>query len=290
VAREIHRLSGRQREMLAINCSALAPQIIDSQLFGHVRGSFTGADADSLGLFRAAHGGTLFLDEIGELPLDLQPKLLRALQEGEIHPVGSNKPVRVDVRIIAATNRDLESLIEVGAFRRDLYARLALWELRVPPLRERRADLLDWISRLHAAWHEQRGGGAAAPPLVFHAEAADLLLRQDWPDNLRGLDRLVHELSIRDSAEGPVTRLELPAWVRAESPGAMGPPVPDPERSVPGTKPRRPAPARDEFIAAYDELEGNIHALARRFDRDRRQVYRWIDGFGLRPRSEDDGE
>src|SRR5262249_11481857 len=124
IAAEMHRLSGRRGELVAINCAAISPQLIESQLFGHVRGAFTGAGDANPGLVRAARGGTLFLDEIGELPLELQAKLLRVIQEGEVLPVGGSQATKVDVRVIAATNRDLEADAEAGLFRRDLYARL----------------------------------------------------------------------------------------------------------------------------------------------------------------------
>ncbi len=132
IAAEVHRLSARQGPLLPVNCAALSPQLIDSQLFGHERGAFTGATSSHRGLFRAANGGSLFLDEIGELPLHLQPKLLRVLEQGEVLPLGSTTPIRVDVRVIAATNRALDHEVAAGQFRRDLYARLALWQLEIP--------------------------------------------------------------------------------------------------------------------------------------------------------------
>ncbi len=156
IAREIHRLSGREGALLSVNCAALSRELIESQLFGHVRGAFTGAVADHAGLFRAATGGTVFLDEIGDLPLDLQPKLLRALQEAEVLPVGATRALPVDVRVIAATNRDLTASVEAGGFRRDLYARLAMWE----------------ICGAAAARAPRRRAGldrAAAPPLAGRA-------------------------------------------------------------------------------------------------------------------------
>jgi hypothetical protein len=161
-AAELHRLSGRPGPLVALNCAALSPQLIESQLFGHQRGAFTGATAAQPGLFRAAERGTLWLDEIGELPLDLQPKLLRAIESGEILPIGATAHQRVDVRVIAATNRVLADEVVAGGFRRDLYARLALWELALPPLARRRVDILPWLERLAAAWSTARG--LPAPP------------------------------------------------------------------------------------------------------------------------------
>jgi len=284
IAREIHRLSGRTKGMLAINCSALSPQIIDSQLFGHVRGAFTGANSDHEGLFRAADGGTLFLDEIGELPLELQPKLLRVLQEGQVQPVGSTKTVSVDVRVVAATNRDLSTSIESGEFRRDLYARLALWEIRVPPLRKRRSDVLSWIDRLCRRWNEQRDG-VPGEVLTLHPEVAEILVRHRWPDNLRGLDRLIHELATGAAPDRVVSRDDLPPWLNGGTAGSGVIAVPPAEpRPVADKKP--PIPTREQFVAVFEEMGGNVRAMAKHFGRDRRQIYRWLESYGLKERRE----
>ena len=277
VAQEVHRASGRPGRLVALNCAALSPQLIESQLFGHVKGAFTGATETQPGLFRAAQGGTLFLDEIGELAAELQPKLLRALQEREILPLGATQPVRVDARVVAATHRDLaEASGAGGGFRADLYARLSLWELRLPPLRDRRVDLLDWLERLQRAWAEPRG--AARELFALDADAAEALLRFPWPLNLRGLERLVHELSSTPPT-AVVRRAQLPAWlVRPAAAKA-------PAEAAAGSRPGIPSEA--EFRSAFDELGGSVHALARRFGRDRRQIYRWMESHGLRERRED---
>jgi transcriptional regulator with GAF, ATPase, and Fis domain len=271
-ARELHARSGRKGPMLSINCAALSAQIIDSQLFGHVRGAFTGAATDSPGMFRAADGGTLFLDEIGELPLELQPKLLRALQEGEVQPVGGNRIVKVDVRVVAATNRELDRAVDAGAFRRDLYARLSLMEIRLPALRERRADLFDWIARLHRAWLDRRSD-ADRSPLSFDPEVAEVLLLHGWASNLREVDRLVHGLAAHMPAGELVGRSDLPTWFVDPESGDDDSPPPAPKRAV---------PSREEFAAEFERKGGNVRALAKHFDRDRRQIYRWIDSYGLR--------
>jgi transcriptional regulator with GAF, ATPase, and Fis domain len=279
VADELHRLSGRRGKLVAVNCAALSPQLVESQLFGHRRGAFTGASEAQPGLFRAAHHGTLFLDEIGELPPEQQPKLLRALEQSEVIPVGGTDPVQVDVRVIAATNRDLTAAIESGAFRRDLYARLSLWELQVPALRERRVDVLDWIGRLHQRWIEERPG-ATLRPLHFSPDAAEALLLCRWPSNLRDVDRLVHGLQPYAGGE-PIGLEQLPAWVRPAAP------QPQEHARVPQL-PRKqiPAPNREEFEAAFDRLGGRVRALARQFGRDRRQIYRWLAAYGLKGRSD----
>lgn len=216
IAHELHRVSGRTGDLVAVNCATFGEQLIESQLFGHVKGAFTGATTDQPGLFRAAEGGTLFLDEIGEMPRDLQPKLLRAIQEREVRAVGSAKTEQVDVRVVAATHQDLASKAHSGEFRQDLYARLSLWEVHVPAVRDRRADVLSWLSTLHRIWSEERRIEVTAP-LSFHVEAAEVLLLQSWPENLRGLSRLVHEIASRRLAD-PIRVEHLPEWIRAPLP------------------------------------------------------------------------
>jgi transcriptional regulator with PAS, ATPase and Fis domain len=215
IAHELHRVSGRQGEFVPVNCATLGEQLIESQLFGHVKGAFTGATTDQPGLFRTAEGGTIFLDEIGEMPRELQPKLLRAIQEREIRAVGSAKSERIDVRVVAATHQNLAAKARSGEFRQDLYARLAMWELYVPPVRDRRADILSWLVFLHEIWISERKL-PNAQPLVFHAEAAEALVIADWPENLRGLNRLVHELASQRIPQ-PIRSEHLPGWVRGET-------------------------------------------------------------------------
>ena len=281
IARELHRLSGRPGHLLSVNCAALSRELVESQLFGHVRGAFTGALADHAGLFRAASGGTVFLDEIGDLPLDLQPKLLRALQEGEVLPVGATRAQAVDVRVIAATNRDLTTSVEAGGFRRDLYARLALWEITVPPLRERRADVLGWIGLLHRRWLLERPDQGPSPELELSPAAAEQILLADWPENLRGVGRLVHELATTLGGERVETE-DLPGWL-SRSPlfGPIG--VSTAGGSAPSVRrgARRPTPSPEELETAMREHDGSVRAVARRFGRDRRQIYRWLEAFGL---------
>jgi transcriptional regulator with GAF, ATPase, and Fis domain len=291
IAGEIHRLSGRTGKLVAVNCAVLNPQLVESQLFGHVRGAFTGASSEQQGLFRAAEGGTLLLDEIGELPVELQPKLLRVLQEKEVCPVGGTRNVSVDVRVIAATNRDLAALVESGGFRRDLYARLALWEIRVPSLQRRRADLMSWLERLHARWRTARG--LAAQPLpALDTEAAEALLLRDWSDNLRGVDRLVHALAEAAGTGQTLALRDLPAWLwtdaareapaaRADAAAAAPEPAPVAAPTA-GTPPAPPIPSRDELAAVLAQNGGSIRATARHFARDRRQIYRWLEAFGLK--------
>ncbi|HET9982450.1 MAG TPA: sigma-54 dependent transcriptional regulator [Longimicrobiales bacterium] len=184
IAREIHRASGRG-DFVAINCAALPENLLESELFGHERGAFTGADREKPGLFEAADGGTLFLDEIAELPLPLQPKLLRALEQGEVRRVGSTKPRAVDVRIVAATNRDIEDEAHEGRFRDDLFWRLNVLHIHVPPLRERPADIP--LLAEHFLARAAVDGGAPHTPRAIAAEAMALLTAYPWPGNVREL-------------------------------------------------------------------------------------------------------
>lgn len=268
VAAEIHRLSGRKGPLVTVNCAALSPQIVESQLFGHARGAFTGATQEHAGVFRAASGGTLFLDEIGEMPLELQPKLLRAVELGEVVPLGSTQTLRVDVRLVAATNRPLEEEVAAGRFRRDLHARLALWEIHVPPLRERRADILEWIDRLH------RIAATGAAPLEFTAEAIEALLLARWADNLRGVQRFVHACG---RVAGKLEREQLPRWLGEPAPA--GPTVaasePMPRQGF------RPRPSRDELVAALTTHQWSLRATARHFERDRKQIVRWVEMYAI---------
>jgi DNA-binding NtrC family response regulator len=180
VARLIHQWSPRHEgPLVAANCAGLPESLIESELFGHTKGAFTGATDTRQGVFRAAHGGTLFLDEIGELPVHLQPKLLRALESGEITPVGSDSPTAVDTRLLAATNRDLEKAIEEKRFREDLYYRINVVELTVPPLRERREDILPLARRF--------GTEFSGRPVRVSPRAMQCLLAYTWPGNVREL-------------------------------------------------------------------------------------------------------
>src|SRR5829696_5159878 len=197
IARAIHRLSRRsEREFIPFNCSAVPAELIESMLFGHRKGTFTGAMSDQAGLIRSAENGTLFLDEIGDLPLLLQPKLLRFLQEGEIHTLGERAPRKVHV--IAATHKDLESLVSEKLFREDLYYRIATLTLKVPPLRERREDISTLISHFvshYARKNEQNISGITA-------EAIQILETYSWPGNIRELSAEIERLVLYAEGDG----------------------------------------------------------------------------------------
>jgi len=193
-ARAVHDGSRRREApFIQINCAALPEGIIESELFGHVRGAFTGAIANRLGKFELAEGGTLFLDEIGELPLGAQAKLLRALQQGEIQRVGADKPIRVNVRIVAATNRDLVGEVAAGRFRADLYHRLDVFPLRIPPLRERRQD----VPILAGFFVDRHRVQLGLPKVVLGAAASAMLGAADWPGNVRELEHAIARAILR---------------------------------------------------------------------------------------------
>jgi anaerobic nitric oxide reductase transcription regulator len=194
VASHVHTASSRADEaLIQVNCSALPESIAESELFGHVAGAFTGATRDRAGKFEIADGGTLFLDEIGELPLTVQPKLLRALQQGEIQRVGSDRVHRVNVRVIAATNRNLADEVERGRFRADLYHRLAVFPLHVPPLRERRDDIPVLTSHFADVARRRLGTGTVR----LTAEAHERLYNAEWPGNVRELENVISRAVLR---------------------------------------------------------------------------------------------
>jgi len=211
VARAIHMLSPRRNgPFVAINCAAVPATLLESELFGHARGAFTDAKTARAGLFVEASGGTLFLDEIGEMPLEMQPKLLRALQERTVRPVGSNTEVPFDARIVAATHRDLESEAHERRFRQDLYYRINVVRIDVPPLRERGADVLG----LAAHFLDKFGKRANRPPITLSTQVAERLLAYDWPGNVRELENCM-ERAVALARFDQVTIDDLPQKVRA---------------------------------------------------------------------------
>ncbi|RCK78166.1 MAG: Response regulator of zinc sigma-54-dependent two-component system [Candidatus Ozemobacter sibiricus] len=211
LAQAIHLQSPRaHRPFIAVNAGAIPPDLFESELFGHRKGSFTGADRDRPGRFDEADGGTLFLDEIGDLALAHQVKLLRVLQTGEVQPVGESRPHRVDTRVVAATNRDLEALVREGKFREDLYFRLNLFTLTIPPLRERREDILPLARHFVRAFAQQQG--RAEPPRL-DPEVERLLLEYPWPGNIRELENCLH-FAVTMADGDLITLADLPEHVR----------------------------------------------------------------------------
>jgi transcriptional regulator with GAF, ATPase, and Fis domain len=205
LARRVHIMSSRRtRPLVTVNCAALPATLLESELFGHEKGAFTGALSRTAGRFERAHGGSIFLDEIGELPLELQAKLLRVLQEREFERLGGTSPIRVDVRVIAATNRDLGEAVATGRFRADLYYRLHVFPVRVPPLRERKEDILrlagHFVSRYAARF------GRRIETISDRASRA--LLTHSWPGNVRELENVIQRAVILTRG----SELELPDW------------------------------------------------------------------------------
>ncbi len=193
IARLVHRLSRRAKKpFIEVNCGAIPDSLIESELFGHVKGAFTGATQDRIGRFRAAHSGTLFLDEISDIPVHLQPKLLRAIQDGKIEPVGSDEPVSVDVRIISAANQNLRDLVDAGTFRADLYYRLAVFPLHVPPIRERPGD----IPLLFQHFCDKLISRGYPDQVECSSRARHMLMTYPWPGNVRELENAVEHAII----------------------------------------------------------------------------------------------
>ncbi len=298
IARSVHQLSGRAGAFVAINCGALAPTLVESQLFGHVKGSFSGATRDEPGLVRASSGGTLFLDEIGELPPNAQATLLRVLQEKEVLPVGGTKPVAVDLRVVAAT---LKPIDESPAFRSDLYARISAFVHRLAPLRERRGDIGLMIADLLPRIASER-----ATRIRFAPDLATALVSHGFPLNVRELEHILSVALVTSSDD--LLRLEavgdaLKARSRAaeetsissarQSAGAR--------ESTSGRHPARREAAsptasavvrplseeetklRDELTAALTQTRGNISEIARTMGKTRMQIHRWMKRFGIDP-------
>jgi two-component system NtrC family response regulator len=217
VAKAIHSLSSRKTApFIPINCAAIPRDLLESELFGHVKGAFTGAVKDKPGKFQQAEGGTLFLDEVGELPLELQPKLLRALQERVVEPVGGTKPVQLDVRVIAATNVNIDKAMTDGAFREDLYYRLSVIPIPLPPLRERKKDI-PILLRHFAAKH-------GCKSVTFADDALDALLTYTWPGNVRELENTVERLLIMRRGD-MISLEELPEKIHSDRKSGENPVV-----------------------------------------------------------------
>jgi sigma-54 dependent transcriptional regulator, acetoin dehydrogenase operon transcriptional activator AcoR len=290
LARHIHMASRRPGTFVAVNCGALAPNLIESQLFGHVRGAFSGAVGSEIGFIRSADQGTLLLDELEELPASAQVALLRILQESEVVPVGSARPVRVDVRVIAATHQGLADLVEQRRLRDDVRGRLEGYSVVLPPLAERREDLGILVAELLASIDGAHGLGTRRS---LHPTAGRLLWSHDWPLNIRELEHaLRHATALAQG--GDIDVKHLPASMTA----------PPTEHSVPSTSGGRRhsnAPAghlgevarvrlelseadgalRREIICRLEEQRGNIAAVAKSMGKARTQVQRWLARFGV---------
>ncbi|CAN5371593.1 sigma-54 dependent transcriptional regulator [soil metagenome] len=273
VARAIHFGSGRSKgPFIPVNCVAIPSELAESMLFGHVRGAFTGATMDRKGLFELAHGGTLFLDEIGDMPAQMQAKLLRVLEDGRVTPLGATKDRQVDVRIVAATNADLQSQIERGAFRQDLYFRLAQFTVELPPLRERQED----IPLLAAHFVRMFSRDMGMPEQVLPREVLAVLAMHPFPGNVRELKNVI-ERALIESGGDPVRpeHLHLVKTARRE---ALAPRVdaqPEPAESTADGLPLNLEAAENALIRrALSEANGNIAEAARRLGINRTRIYR----------------
>ncbi len=266
LARAIHNASPRRaKPFVAINCSAMAENLLESELFGHIKGSFTGAVRDHAGLFQAADGGALLLDEIGDMPMHLQVKLLRVLQENNIRPIGATDPIAVNVRVISATHRDLQQLMMSGQFREDLYYRLNVVHIEMPPLNRRREDIPLLVSHFLAQISNESGVRK-----IYAPEAVELLATADWPGNIRQLANVVRQNVAL--SQTPIIPVELV------------------QQSLGGTQSKLPSfdEARDEFTRSYlsqilQITGGNVSQAARLAKRNRTDFYKLLSRHQLTP-------
>jgi two-component system nitrogen regulation response regulator NtrX len=292
VAREVHRLSARSDEAyISVNCAAIPEELIESELFGHEKGSFTGATERQIGKFEMAHKGTIFLDEIGDMSARAQAKVLRVLQEGEVERIGSQKTIKVDVRVIAATNKNLEDAITSGTFREDLFFRLSVIDIEVPPLRSRVEDIPAIAAHFVARSAAQHG----VPVKRISPEFAAALQRREWRGNVRELKNVIDRLMIL--VEDDTLRAEHLEGVPQPKAavGAVAPPAPTPTAAT-------PAPSTDtgsialpqgslrEFkegserafiVAKLRENAWNISATAQAIDTPRSNLYKKLEQYGI---------
>ncbi len=267
IARAVHRASPRREApFIAVNCSAIPADLLESELFGHVRGAFSGAISSREGLFRSADGGTLFLDEIGDMPPLFQVKLLRALQEQRIRPVGANQDVAIDVRIISASHHDLDELVDTGDFRQDLYYRLNVVTLSLPPLAERREDIPllanHFLSMLTPRYGDKVRG--------FSAEALNALVQYDWPGNVRQLQNVVEQLTALSST--PIIPLKQVEKALKEKALLM-----------PGFQEAREQFEREYLTGLLQRVNGNVSHAAKLAKRNRTEFYKLLKRHHLEP-------
>jgi transcriptional regulator with GAF, ATPase, and Fis domain len=271
VARALHEASGRKGPLVAVNTSAIPPSLAEAHLFGHVAGAYTGATTAGTGVFRAADGGTLFLDEMADLLPELQPKLLRVLEDRMVVPVGATKGTRVDVRVVCATNKDVLAEVDAGRFRGDLYARISDFTIELPPLRDRREDILTLL---------ERDVGQDAPPLAPDLLVA--LLCRPWRFNVRELKKTGTQLKVRGAGKERLTldMIDAPTPATPSIPPSALAAAPTPEEPLP-TRAPSPVPTRAELEALLVRHEGVLENVAKETGRSRRQIHRWLDKHGL---------
>lgn len=282
IAQSVHARSGRKGAFVAVNCGALPESLVEALLFGHTRGAFTGAHKDEVGLVRSADGGTLFLDEVADLTLGAQAALLRVLQTGEVTPVGGAYSARADLRVIAATHKDLDGMMQGGLFRPDLYARLAGYVQTLPPLRDRKEDLGLLICRLLA--RHARGA-----PAQLRVEAARALFGYPFPLNVRELEQCLSSALVLANGAA-IARQHLPERIRGtlhvDRTSVAPAPAPAPAHGT--TLPLRSDEDRELYqtlVSALRDTQGNVSETARRMGKARQQIQKWLRRFGIDPAS-----
>ncbi len=281
VARTIHGQSRRRAAVFVeVNCAAIPEELIESELFGHVRGAFTGAVADRRGKFEVADGGTIFLDEIGDMSLKTQAKVLRVLQEQTMEPVGGTGRIKVDARVVAATNKDLQSEIRAGRFREDLYFRLNVIPIFVPPLRDRREDIPRLADHFMAEFAREYGRRIK----TFEADAVSVLERYAWPGNVRELRNVIERLVIMVPGDA-ITAADL-SFVESDGLRRSEEPAPTAERLT--LHAARDRFERDLILRTLEEQQGNMSRTAEVLGVERSNLYRKMRGFGMARRSEDE--
>ncbi len=281
VARALHHLSPlKDRPFIVCNCTTLAPTLLESELFGHVRGSFTGADRDRKGLFEAAHGGTIFLDEIGELPLEVQAKLLRVLENREIKRVGSPEALHIDIRVIAATNRNLATMVSTGTFRDDLFYRLNVGAIHLPPLRDRNDDIEPLCARFIEGFNKKLGKQVRG----LEQRALDVLVRAPWPGNVRELSNVI-EMAMITAKGHDIELVDLPPTLLAPAPApAASAEHRDSNGAAALSMPNDlslEAAERDQIRRALEAAAGRRIDAARLLGLSRRTLYRKLEKYGL---------
>jgi two-component system NtrC family response regulator len=272
LAKAIHQNSLRSgKPFIAVNCGALPETLVESELFGHTKGAFTGAAGDRAGKFETANEGTIFLDEVGELPLNVQVKLLRVLQEREVDKLGSSHPVKVNVRIIAATNRDLKAQLEDGDLREDLYYRLSVVTVELPPLRERREDIPALTAHFLKRFSERYNTGR----LTLADDALELLRKYNWPGNIRELENVIERMSVL-AADTQIRAADLPAEVRTSRTriGSIGLKLPDEGISLEEVE-------KEILVLALEKQSWNQTRAARYLNISRKTLIYRMEKFGL---------
>ncbi|HEX5137104.1 MAG TPA: sigma-54 dependent transcriptional regulator [Planctomycetota bacterium] len=276
VARRLHDLSPRANGPLVdVNCAAIPKDLLESELFGHEKGSFTGAHQQKKGKFELADGGTLFLDEVGDMDLAAQAKVLRVIEQSRVERVGGAKPIEVNVRIVAATNKNLLEEVKAGRFREDLYYRLNVVELRCPPLRERRED----IPLLAAAFLAEAVKRNATAPRLFDDGAVQALAREDWPGNVRQLRNVVEQLAILAPKE-MIAAEDVAAIVRSGAPAAAGPD--DPYRGARTFEEFKDVAEKDFLVRRLEENGWNVKKTAELLGMQRSNLYKKLERYGIR--------